>query len=572
MGKHFTRVKGDFMRKYLVGWMCVIAFIVLGIGGSSAQSGIRVVVINEFLNIRVTPAIGAPVIDSVEAGYVFDIITARSGDDQWIRVDYLCQEGWINLAPVLVLDGDVSTLPTADPRSIPFGGFESPRAGFTIAQGTITARATDGIRIRSGPSTGYPTIGNINFNQQFTLTGRNRCGSWVQVSFEGTLGWLSATFIQQIGSGNLQDLPEGGIVADQLIPQVDGDEEYFSTLRLMLSRLDLAQISLDSIRASWTDAALQGRAVCQDYPARPSNFTIAVPLLAANYEIFNPLTIEFNSAMQDIRDAIDLFIQVCNQPGTGNPVGQATVQGALNLINRADQTVITLRQRLNELIPDLTVGVDECLLTFNRAAEVLPQVQFGVIYGDSITRRTYARGYCFNGIEGQQLNLQVLPIPPSELKLFLAISSLDNPTDFIAINEGTPGVLQTVGPIILPTTGTYLIIIADLQEDAETRASFGEYAFILSDLTFDTSFRALGFDEETNSIILEDPVELSFGIAPTEGINAVCPNLGFSCAQLFSCDEASACLQQGNFGLDLNADGIACNEPGNLLLNTTACN
>src|SRR5690606_24007710 len=122
----------------------------------------------------------------------------------------------------------------------------------------------------------------------------------------------------------------------------------------------LSQFSLDSIRASWTDAALQGRAVCQDYPARPSNFTIAVPLLAANYEIFNPLTIEFNSAMQDIRDAIDLFIQVCNQPGTGNPVGQATVQGALNLINRADQTVITLRQRLNELIPDLTVGVDEC--------------------------------------------------------------------------------------------------------------------------------------------------------------------------------------------------------------------
>ncbi len=68
MGKHFTRLKGDCMRKYLIGWMFVVAFIVLGIGGSSAQSGIRVVVINEFLNIRVTPAIGAPVIDSVEAG------------------------------------------------------------------------------------------------------------------------------------------------------------------------------------------------------------------------------------------------------------------------------------------------------------------------------------------------------------------------------------------------------------------------------------------------------------------------------------------------------------------------
>lgn len=560
------------MRKYLIGWLFAGALMIFGIGGSSAQSAIRILVINEFANIRITPAIGAPVIDSVEGGFVFDIVTARSGDNQWVRVDYLCQEGWVNLAPVQVLEGDISSLPTADPRSVPFGGFEAPRAGFTTQQGTILARATDGVRIRSGPSTGYPTISNINFNQQFTLTGRNRCGSWVQVSFEGTLGWISATFIQQLGSGNLNDLLEGGIVADDLIPQVDGDEEYFTTLRLMLSRLELAQISLDSIRTSWTDAALQGRVVCQDYPARPSDFVIAVPLLAANGDIFNPLVFEFNSAMQDIRDAIDLFIQVCNQPGTGNPVGQTTVEGALNAINRADQTVITLRQRLNELIPDLNADANECLLVFNRSAEVLPQVQFGVIYGDSITRRTYARGYCFNGIEGQELNLQVLPIPDAELKTFLAISSLDNPTDFIAINEGTPGVLQTIGPIILPTTGTYLIIIADLQEDIDERISYGEYAFILSDLTFGASFRGLAYDENTNSIILEDPVDLSFSVAPTEGITATCPNLGFSCAQLFSCDEASACLQQGNFGLDLNADGIACNEAGNLLLNTTSCN
>lgn len=560
------------MRKYLIGWLFAGALMIFGISGSSAQSAIRILVLNEYVNIRITPAIGAPVIDSVAGGYVFDIVTARSGDNQWVRVDYLCQEGWVNLAPVQVMDGgDITTLPAADPRSVPFGGFESPRAGFTTQQGTISARATDGLRIRSGPSTGYPTLASIQFNQQFTLTGRNRCGSWVQVSFEGTLGWVSATFIQQLGSGNLNDLLEGGIVADDLVPQVDGDEEYFTTLRLMLSRLELAQISLDSIRTAWTDAALQGRVVCRDYPARPSDFIVAVPLLAANGEIMNPLLFEFNSAMQDIRDAIDLFIQVCNQPGTGNPVGQTTVEGALNTINRADQTVITLRQRLNELIPELNADIDQCLLVFNRSAELLPQVQFGVIYGDSITRRTYARGYCFNGIEGQELNLQVLPIPDAELKTFLAVSALDNPTDFIAINEGTPGVLQTIGPIILPSTGTYLIIIADLQEDSSERASFGEYAFILSDLTFGTSFRGLGYDEDTNSIILEDPVDLSFSVAPTQGVTATCPNLGFSCSQLFSCDEASACLQQGNFGLDLNADGIACNEAGNLLLNTTSC-
>lgn len=557
------------MRKNIIGWLFIIGLTVVGLGSSQAQSGIQAVVINDLLNIRLAPAIGAGVIDTVEAGFVFDRIDARSGDNQWVRVDYLCQQGWVNLTPVLILEGDVSSLPTADPRSIPFGGFEAPRAGFTTQQGTLIARATDGLRVRSGPSTAYPTLANINFNQQFTLTGRNRCASWVQVSFEGTLGWVSASFIQQIGSGNLLDLPEGGIVADELLPQIDGDQEYFATLALMLGRLNLAQQSLDSIRASWTDAALTGRAICQDYPPRPSDFSIATPLLAANFGVLEPLRIDYNAAMQDIRDAIDLFIQVCNQPGTGNPVGQSTVEGALNMLNRADQTVLSLRQRLTALVPDLTPDGDECLLVYNRSAEILPVVQTGVVLGDSITRRTFARGYCFNGIEGQLINLQVLPIPPSQLRTFLAISSLDNPTDFIAINEGTPGVRQTVGPITLPVTGAYLIIIADLQEDSDARISFGDYAFLLSDLTFGTSTRNLAYDEATNSIILEDAVDFSFTVA--DDVAAVCPSLSFTCSQLFSCGEASACLQAGNFGLDTDADGIACNEPGNLVSGTISC-
>lgn len=560
------------MRKYLIGWLFIASFMIIGVGGSSAQTGIRILVVNEFLNIRLRPAIGATVIDTVDAGYVFDIVTARSGDDQWVRVDYLCEEGWINLTPTIVLEGDISTLPTADPRSVPAGGFEAPRAGFTNAVGTISGRATNGVRIRSGPSTGYPTIGNILFNQSFTMTGRNRCGSWVQVSFEGTLGWISATFVQQVGSGNLLDLPEGGIVADTAAPQVDGDDEYFATLRLMLDRLNLAQPSLDDIRGRWTDAALQGRAICQEYPPRPSNFNIPVPLLAANYGVLNPLQTDFNNAMTGVREAIDLFIQVCNQPGTGNPVGQATVQGALNILNESDQLFAMLRQRLNELIPDLTPGGNECLLVFNRSVEILPQIQFGTIYGDSISRRTYARGYCFEGIEGQLINLQVLPIPPSELKLFLAISSFDNPTDFIAVNGGTPGVLQTVGPITLPRTGTYLLIVADLQEDFDERVSFGDYAILLSDLTFSPTFPQLGYDTATNSIILTEQMNTGLGTGTaTEVAPAVCPNLAFTCSQLFTCEEAAACLQQGNFNLDVNGDGIACNEPGNLLLNTSAC-
>lgn len=559
------------MPKHFPSWLFIIFLLVLSIGSTSAQTPVRVVAVNEFLNVRITPALGASVVGTVEGGYVFDSVTARSGDNEWVRVNYQCQEGWVNLAPVIVLEGDISSLPTADPRSVPAGGFDAPRAGFSDATSTILGQATDGVRVRSGPSTGYPTIANINFNQQFYITGRNYCASWLQVQFEGTLGWVSATFVQPIGPGNVQTLPDGGIIADSAAPQVDGDEEYFSTLRLMLARLDLAQESLDSIRSSWTDSALTGRAVCQDYPTRPADFSLATPLLAANYGVMEPLRVDFNTSMQYIRDAIDLFIQVCNQPGTGNPVGQTTVSGALNTINLADQLILNLRQRLNILLPALNLGVDECLLVFNRSAEILPLVSFGVIYADSLTRHTYARGYCFNGIEGQTINLQVLPIPPANLETFLAVSAIDNPTDFLAINQGTPGVRQTIGPITLPSTGAYLIIIADLQEDSEERTSFGEYAFLLSDLTFGTNFRGIAYDEATDSITLEDLPELSFSsvVAPS----VACPNISFACTQLFSCDEARACLAQGNFTLDTNGDGTPCNEaPFNLVSGSLACN
>lgn len=51
-----------------------------------------------------------------------------------------------------------------------------------------------------------------------------------------------------------------------------------------------------------------------------------------------------------------------------------------------------------------------------------------------------------------------------------------------------------------------------------------------------------------------------------------CPNLSFTCTQLFSCAEADACLTAGNTSLDPDNDNIPCNEAGNLLLGTIQCN
>jgi uncharacterized protein YraI len=541
--------------------------VLLGLGlllliplfGSAAQGGVRIVVVNEFLNVRTIPAIGAPVIDTVEAGYVFDIVTGRSADGEWVRVDFECNEGWINLTPTLTIEGDINALPVRDPRTIPAGGFESPRAGFSQQTGPIEGYATDGLRLRAGPSTAYPTIGNVNFNQRFSITGRNRCGNWLQVNFENTLGWVAARFVQPIG-GDIRTLPEGGVVAQEPPISGEGIETYVATLRLMRDRLDIAQTSLNEIRTVWTDAALSGRVYCPAYPAQPSDFFIPTPVLAANYITLQPLQVEFNDAMANIRLPIDLLIQLCNLPGTGSPVGSATIQGALNAINLAEEQIVSLRIRLEELIPDLEAGGDECLLVYNNKAEILPRISIGTIYLDEFTQRLTARGYCFEGLQSQVLNIQALPIPPSEQSLFVSISTLDDPANFINVSRASPGQLLRLGPVTLPRTTTYVVLIADLAE--EGRSPVGEFAFLLRDAQFigDTEF--LTFDEQLQTVLLTTDISTQATLlAPTDRADvATCPSTQFTCAQLQDCQEAIACLQAGNFSLDPDGDGTPCED------------
>lgn len=553
------------MRYRLIAWFTGLGLLLLlSVGLVAAQSGVRAVVVNDLSNVRTAPAIGATVIDTVSAGFVFENITARSGDNQWIRVFYRGNEGWVHLIPLTILEGNIAALPVADPRTIPYGGFESPRSGYSETQGSVIGAATGGLRVRAGPSTAYPTLANINYNQQFTITGRFRGNLWYQVNFENTLGWVSAAYVQIIG-GDVLATPIDGIVAQSPPPSADSYEDYIGTLQFMLDRLNISQDALNQIRAMWTDAALNGRASCQPYPPRPTDMQIPVPLLAANYNVLDPLLRDFNDAMFNLRQAIDLFIEVCNQPGTANPVGQGTVSGALGIVNLADQQFGSLRGRLIALIPDLTLAPDQCLLLYNNKIEKLPLVNLGVIYTDEFTRRVTARGYCFNGLENQVINVQTLPIPPAEISMFVAVSALDNPADFISIGNAAPTSNLNLGPIILPRTTTYIVLMADIavldSDEQEGRSIIGKFAFRLIDTTFASAAQVLAYDEATASIVLRTVQSTAVtGTGGNTGVPATCPSLAFTCSQLFTCDEARACYQAGNFALDGNGDGTPCNE------------
>jgi uncharacterized protein YraI len=564
-------------------WLALLVAVVsLSVSSTLAQGGVRALVVNEFANVRIVPAIGAEVLGTVPSGYVFETITARSPDDEWLRVDFNGNEGWVHVAPLRILDGNVGILPVADPRTIPYGGFESPRAGLTSATSPIAARLPDtGVRVRAGPSTGYPVLAEAPRFSVFPLLGRTANNAWAQINFEGTLGWVAMRYLELQG-GSIIELPIDGIVAESLPISQPIAEDFVATLRLMLARLDLAQPSLDAIRAMWTDAALTGRAHCRPYPTRPSSYHIPNPLLAAFYFQLEPLSVTFNDAMFNVRRAIDLFIEACNQPGTQNPVGQATVIGALETIALADRQFADLRRRLQELIPpDREVGPGECLFVFRNEFDILRIISIGELVFDEFSPRRVVTGFCFDAIAGQSLLFETIQLPGSNVVHLLSVSPFDNPTNFIAVGRGTPDLPKTrIGPVLIPQSGRYLLVLSNLTVDAPPT---GRFAIMISDAaTLGIAGTGIELDPATGEVRAVAPAPGVPGVPgappPPDAIiipplpgqqqsqgqqfspapSAICPGLGLTCQQLTTCDEAWACYNAGNFSLDGNNNGIPC--------------
>lgn len=544
------------MRKSSV-LLTLMLWIVGGVLFTSAQSGLRVLVVNEFANVRILPAIGAEVLGSVPGGYVFDRIDARSADGQWIRVDFNGDEGWVNLTPTVILEGgDVNLLPVADPRTIPYGGFESPRAGSSDQISDMMAEVTNGVRIRSGPSRAYPTIGNMSARTIVHVTGRTESNTWVQVNYNGILGWTSSAYMRFLEQP-IYNAPVGGIVA-QAAPIIGSSgNEYFDVLKLFLSRLDLVQPSLDNMRGKWTDAALTGFAICRDYPARPSDYTVAQPILAQNYSELFPIQQQFNEIMVNLRQAIDLYIEICDLPGTNNPVGQGAASNALGLISVIDTAVTNLRARLLEIIPnEFEVGPDECLLIYRNTAEILKLISQDAIYRHSFTPYDRAVGFCFDAQQGQQIQAQVLRLKGTSNPL-IAISPFDNPTNFVGVGSitstgNTPMALINTSP--LPTTGRYLLLMYD-SGSGDTPVD-GEVAF--------TIYTPLGgispllvYNPEVDIVSISGVSAPMSTPNPSGSFGAACPSVTYTCAQL-TCVQAYACLAAGNFTLDPDGNGIPC--------------
>jgi uncharacterized protein YraI len=71
------------------------------------------------------------------------------------------------------------------------------------------------INIRSGPGTGFNSIGTLNPQDAVNLTGKDANGAWLQIEFgsgrEGK-GWINAAFVQADGVEDLPIVTDAGVI------------------------------------------------------------------------------------------------------------------------------------------------------------------------------------------------------------------------------------------------------------------------------------------------------------------------------------------------------------------------
>jgi N-acetylmuramoyl-L-alanine amidase len=152
---------------------------------------------NTQLNVRGEPSTASQTFGILEASARVQIL-GRDPAGNWYQIVYGAApggKGWVTSRYVQVA-----------------AGVEIPPVSSDAGPSGV---ASQQINIRSGPGTGYDSIGRLNPQDVVTLTGKDASGSWLQIVFPAGpagRGWVNAAFVQASGLESLPIVTEGGAV------------------------------------------------------------------------------------------------------------------------------------------------------------------------------------------------------------------------------------------------------------------------------------------------------------------------------------------------------------------------
>jgi uncharacterized protein YraI len=154
------------------------------------------------VNVRAEPSTTSLVLGVIPAETRIEIIGQDPGGDWW-QINYphpqaIEGKGWVTAQYI--------TAATTPQVPVLGGSQENPGAA-------AVAVVQQQLNVRSGPGTGFNSLGTLNAQDVVRLTGKDSNGTWLQIDFpagpEGK-GWVSAAFVQPQGTENLPIVAESG--------------------------------------------------------------------------------------------------------------------------------------------------------------------------------------------------------------------------------------------------------------------------------------------------------------------------------------------------------------------------
>jgi hypothetical protein len=332
----------------------ILAMIVMTAAGlvapvllTTAQGAVTVTPNRDYINVRLWPAIGATVVGNLGPGDVM-MATGRSVDGDWVRIDFFGDEAWVGLL-VVDVTGDLASLPLADPRTIPYNSNTVPSAGGGSLAGPLMGRLEDsGVALRAGPSTAYPVLQNLPRYAEFEVVGRVASSRWVQVSWEGLVGWAALDYVTLISDGmtSIEALPVVPPAADTGVRLSDANaRERFLVVDSIRRQLDQARATLAVMDSAWqTIRSGVVPEVCSAPPVMETFFLNSTERNA--YPDLIEAVARLNQGINDLNNAIDWYMDVClNNPD--NVTGQS-IAGGPAAVQRAGEAFDDVQFRITE--------------------------------------------------------------------------------------------------------------------------------------------------------------------------------------------------------------------------------
>ena len=152
------------------------------------------------INVRSEPSTSGNVLGIIPPNTKVHIIGKDPGGNWWQILYEQGTEGkgWVTAQYV--------TTANADAVPVIGGNTTDPNNG-------NVAIVQQQINVRSGPGTGFNSLGTLNAQDVVGLTGKDANGAWLQISYStgpDGKGWINAAFVQARGVENLPIITEAG--------------------------------------------------------------------------------------------------------------------------------------------------------------------------------------------------------------------------------------------------------------------------------------------------------------------------------------------------------------------------